>query len=102
MLQLSLRWLKYQVMGPQNCDTTFVEIYDRTTAESDRRKINCGNTANAIKSSSNHVYVRAYAKDPYAVTDFQALFTVFSQGRYSGTLHIMWQIIVNLYSFILL
>ena len=71
----------YRMTAPQSCDATYVEVYDRTTATSDRQKKYCGNEAKQIKSSSNHFYLHLHSANPFAIPDFQAIVTLFTEGE---------------------
>ena len=77
-----MRWLTFKMTTPQDCDDSFMELYDRTTATSDRRKQVCGMAAKEFKSVSNHVYLRVYAKNPTLLPIFRTLFTIFTPGLY--------------------
>ena len=80
--QINLHWIDYDMSTPQICEDSFIEAFERTTAESDRRKQFCGGIAKDFKTSSNHVYLRIFANNPTLVPFFQALLTVFVHGKY--------------------
>ena len=67
---------------PQICEDSFLEGYERTTAESDKRKKLCGGMAKDFKTFSNHVYLRLFATAPNIVPSFKALLTVYVPGLY--------------------
>ena len=75
---------EYRMTAPQSCDATYVEVYDRTTATSDRQKKYCGNEAKQIKSSSNHFYLHLHSANLFAIPDFQAIVTLFTEGEDAG------------------
>lgn len=72
--------------SPQICEDSLIEAYERTTAESDRRKKFCGGIAKDFKTSSNHVYIRIFANTIKLVPSFKALLTVFVHGKYYTSL----------------
>ena len=77
---MKLTWLSFSGQSKQDCDTSYVEVYDPTTAASDRKDKICGSKTKAITSVSNHMYLRLYAITDVYVKQFEALFTVFSKG----------------------
>ena len=81
-LQVYLAFQSYEMTHPQSCDDAFVEVYDRTTAMSDKQKKYCGNEAKHFKSSSNHFYVHLHSANPFQNPQFNAIFTIFTEGNW--------------------
>ncbi|ELT99685.1 hypothetical protein CAPTEDRAFT_228927 [Capitella teleta] len=75
-----IQWSTYIMTKQNNCDSSFIEIYERTTSISDKSKGFCGEVAKDARSSSNIVYLRMFGKSTKVLPKFEAIFTVFTLG----------------------
>ena len=80
LFQVYLNWQEYEMASPQDCESTFVELYDPTTAVSDKRRQYCGSKTKSIMSGSNHMYLRLFTTSIKRIPKFKALFTIFTRG----------------------
>ena len=84
VFQINWHWEEYKKSSSQVCEASFLETFERTTAMSDRTKQFCGEVAKDFKTSSNHVYLRMFAKETRLVPSFKALLTVFVRGKFTN------------------
>ena len=72
-----------------DCDDSFIDIYEGATSENHRTKHLCTGVAHSFRSttSQNQIYMRVFAKATNLVPEFEAFVTIFQQGKNETVMH---------------
>ena len=71
---------------PIACNETYMELYERTTAEHSRRKLYCGALARPLQTTSNRVFLRLWTVSVDRMPRFTLVFTAFTHGnKFTGS-----------------